>query len=233
VVSSKEFRHWLAMYLFEVSGEAPTAADLKRRIELLQAKAAQQETPVREVYVRVAHVSERIYIDLADKNWGAIEVDSDGWRVVGSSPVRFIRTPGMLPLPVPQSGGSIETLQNLFNVHDEEDVVLVIAWLLDALGNDRQHMVLVLTGGEGTAKSMLVAILRALIDPNCMPLGGLPRTPRELTAQPTQVYLQAFDNVSSLSIPMSDALCPQRDKTGTTIMTVDDDTDRIVRLAKE
>ena len=30
-----------------------------------------------------------IYIDLADRNWRAIEVDKDGWRVVDEAPVYF------------------------------------------------------------------------------------------------------------------------------------------------
>jgi hypothetical protein len=113
----------------------------------------------------------------------------------------------MLPLPLPQSGGSIETLRTLVNVRDDNDFVLVLAWLLDALRNKGQHPPLVLSGPEGAAKSTLVAILRALIDPSCTPLGGLPRTERELTTQASQRYLQAFDNVSALSIQMSDALC--------------------------
>jgi hypothetical protein len=54
---------------------------------------------------------------------------------------------------------------------------------------------------------MLLAILRALIDPSGTPLGGLPRTERELTSQASQGYLLAFDNVSALSIQMSNALC--------------------------
>ena len=48
-------------------------------------------------------------------------------------PVRFVRTPGMLPLPVPEKGGSIETLRSLVNVADEQDFVLVVAWLLAAM----------------------------------------------------------------------------------------------------
>ena len=206
-VTSQQFRHRLTLIMLEHTGEAPTGTELKRRIELFQAKAVQPETPEREVYFRTACVGDRIYIDLADSTWSVIEIATDGWRIVQIPPVRFIRTPGMSPLPMPQSGGSLETFRNLLNVRDDDNFVLVVAWLLNALAARREHPVLVLNGGEGSAKSTLVAILQALTDPSCIPLGGLPRVERQLLAQASRSYLQVFDNISTLSIPMSDALC--------------------------
>jgi hypothetical protein len=206
-VSSKAFRHWLTLKGFDHTGKVSAAAELKRQTELLQAKAVQPGSLEREVYVRAAFVDGCIYIDLADNSWSAVEIGADGRRIVQSPPVRFIRVPGMLPLPLPQSGGSIETLRTLVNVRDENDFVLVLAWLLDAFRNKGQHPPLVLSGPEGTAKSTLVAILRALIDPSGTPLGGLPRTERELATLASQAYLLTFDNVSALSIQISNALC--------------------------
>jgi hypothetical protein len=206
-VSSKAFRHLLTLKGFDHTGKVPAAAELKRQTELLQAKAVQQGSLECEVYVRAAFANDCIYIDLADNSWSVVEIKADGWRIIQSPPVRFIRVPGMLSLPMPQSGGSIETLRTLVNVRDENDFVLVISWLLNALRDNRQHPLLVLSGPEGTAKSMLLAVLRALIDPRCTPLGGLPRTERELAILASQGYLLAFDNVSALSILMSNALC--------------------------
>ena len=38
-----------------------------------------------------------------------VEITASGWRLVeGKPPVRFIRAPGVLPLPVPQPGGRID-----------------------------------------------------------------------------------------------------------------------------
>lgn len=206
-VLSAAFRYWLTLKGFDHTGKVPAAAELKRQIELLQAKAVQPGSLEREVYVRAAFADGCIYIDLADNSWSAVEIGADGRRIVQSPPVRFIRVPGMLPLPLPQSGGSIETLRTLVNVRDDNDFVLVIAWLLNAHRNKGQHPPLVLSGPEGAAKSTLVAILRALIDPNGTPLAGLPRTELELTSHASQGYLLAFDNVSALSVQMSDALC--------------------------
>jgi hypothetical protein len=40
---------------------------LKRRIELLEAKALQPESPVRRVYLRAASLPDRIYIAYSDE----------------------------------------------------------------------------------------------------------------------------------------------------------------------
>lgn len=206
-VSSETFRQRLLLRSLERHGKAPTAADLKSHIEQARAKATNLTSPERKVYVRAACANGHIYIDLADADWNAVEVGRDGWRVIQDPPVRFLRQPGMLPLPTPQAGGSIGALTALVNVRDEDDFVLLIAWVLNALRNEAQHPILVLNGAEGTAKSTLVKILRALIDPGCVPFGGLPRSERELAGLFGQRYLQGFDNVGDLSRAVSDALC--------------------------
>jgi hypothetical protein len=72
--------------------------------------------PMRAVHLRVAEQDGRVYLDLAEDHWRAVEIDADGWRVIPCPPVTFRRTPGMLPLPVPARGGSIETQASFCNI---------------------------------------------------------------------------------------------------------------------
>jgi hypothetical protein len=65
--------------------------------------------------MRIADHAGRIYLDLADEHWRAVAIGADGWRVLGGPPVRFRRSPGMLPLPIPERGGSIEILKPFLN----------------------------------------------------------------------------------------------------------------------
>ena len=72
--------------------------------------------------------------------------------MIGSPPVRFRRPAGMLPLPVPVRGGSIEALGSLLNLPDRNDFVLVVAWLLATLRSGGPHPLLAVAGEQGSAK---------------------------------------------------------------------------------
>src|SRR5215472_15791420 len=132
-------------------------------------------TPERKVYLRVAGHDRKIYLDLADDQWRAIEIDAAGWRVISEPPVRFRRAAGMLPLPMPVRGGKVESLRQFLNVKNNDDFVLAVAWLLAALRDCGPYPVLALSGEQGSAKSTFSTILRSLIDPNTAPLRALPR----------------------------------------------------------
>jgi hypothetical protein len=64
----------------------------------------------------VGGLGTRLYLDLANGTWEAVEIDATGWRVIDDPPVRFPRAAGMQPLPVPVRGGSIEALRPFLNV---------------------------------------------------------------------------------------------------------------------
>ena len=95
-----------------------------------------------------------------DESWRAVEIDANGWRVVDNPPVRFRRASGMKPLPVPEEGGSIETLRSFLNVQSDADFVLVVAWALAALRDRGPYPIMVLSGEQGSAKSTFSGVLR-------------------------------------------------------------------------
>src|SRR5262249_48886974 len=131
-IRSKRFRTWLRRCYYYATGTPPTAAMIASALDLLDARA-QFDAPERTVSIRVAEHAGHIYLDLADERWRAVEIGPDGWRVLESPPVRFRRPAGMLPLPLPERGGSIEVLRSFLNLPDRNDFVLVITWLLAAL----------------------------------------------------------------------------------------------------
>src|SRR5215831_6811008 len=107
--SSLRFRSWLRRRYYEATGGAPSPAQLRSALDTLEAEA-QFDAPRRSIHLRVAEQDGRLYLDLADEHWRAVEIGPDGWRVVASPPVRFRRAPGMLPLPAPERGGSVQAL---------------------------------------------------------------------------------------------------------------------------
>jgi hypothetical protein len=109
-VRSKAFRHWLMRVYYEICGSAPNSEALQQAIGMAEARAI-IDGPEREVFIRVAAHNGKLYLDLANAKWEAVELDVNGWRVIGSPPVRFRRAAGMRPLPTPRRGGHIEQLR--------------------------------------------------------------------------------------------------------------------------
>jgi hypothetical protein len=205
-IRSKRFRGWLRRCYYQAIGEVASAAEIRAALDLSEARA-QFDGPERAVYVRVAEHAGHIYLDLADEHWRAVDIGPDGWRVIERPPVRFRRPLGMLPLAIPQRGGSIEALNSFLNLANRDDFVLIVAWLLAALRPRGPYPLLAISGEQGSAKTVLSKQLKALIDPNAAPVRSLSREERELMIAANNGHLLAFDNLSGLPVWLSDALC--------------------------
>jgi len=205
-VRGKQLRAWLRRRYYEQTGEALGGEAIRSMLDLLEARA-QFDAPERTIHVRSAEHDGRIYLDLADKEWRAIEIGADGWRIIGSPPVRFRRAAGMLPLPVPQKGGPIDTLARFLNLPATNEFVLAVAWLLAALRPNGPYPILAVAGEQGSAKTALTKFLRALVDPNSAPTRALPREERDLMIAANNGHVLAYDNLSRLPSWLSDALC--------------------------
>ena len=123
--------------------------------------------------------------------------------------MRFRRPAGMLPLPMPQRGGSIEALRPFLNLAEHETILcLVVAWLLATLRSRRPLSAAgdIRRAGLGEDRALEDAA-RRLIDPNAAPVRTLPREERDLFIAANNGHLLAFDNLSALPAWLSDALC--------------------------
>jgi hypothetical protein len=210
-IRSKAFRRWLTRRFFESHHSAPSTVAMHEAVGVIEAKAladsSGQRVPERTVHVRVAGLAGKLYLDLGDAAWRAVEIDEAGWRVVAAPPVRFRRPASQRALPVPEADGSIDRLASFLNLRTEADLVLVVAWALAALRDRGPCPILALTGEQGSGKSTCMAMLQALIDPTALPPRGLPGEDRELIAAGRAVHVLAFDNLSAMPPWCADALC--------------------------
>ena len=205
-VKSDGFCHWLQQRFFEKTNRALHSETLRVGLQNFEARSRFQGQE-HEVFLRVGSLDEKTYIDLCNNRWQAIEVDANGWRVVDSPPVRFRRTPGMKPLPAPVRGGDINTLRKFLNVPSDEDFVLIVCWILHSLRSRGDIPPMVLNGEMGSSKSTLSTILKSLVDPSASSIRSLPKRDADLFISASNSYVLAFDNVSGLSISISDTLC--------------------------
>jgi hypothetical protein len=204
-LSSAEFRDWLLHLFYLERKKAPATASEKSAIRTLGAHA-RFEGERHEVYLRVAGMDGKIFVDVGDPEWHVIEIGPDGWRVVDHAPVRFRRAAGMTTLPLPQRGGSIDQLRRFVNL-TETNFILFVSVLADALRPDVPHPVLYLAGEEGSAKTTATNIARSLVDPSDLPEQSLPGTVREIFVNAHSARVLPFGNISVIRPQISDALC--------------------------
>jgi hypothetical protein len=205
-INSKGFRRYLSRLFYESEKRVPASQALQDALGVLGAQAM-FDGPAQDVAVRIGQLDTRIYLDLVDEAWRCAEITANGWRIIPNGPIKFIGRRGMLPLPDPVRGGSVDELRQLVNIQNNDHWQLFIAWLLAALRVGRPCPILVVNGEQGSAKTTLCKIARALIDPNASPLRRPPRDERDLMIAAANSRLVALDNLSGLPPWLSDGLC--------------------------
>jgi hypothetical protein len=204
-VMSEEMEHYLEGLYFRERGEAMPLKMLKEMLRQLRAKALYGGEE-KSVFLRVAENSGVLYIDLGDSKRQVVRITAAGWTLEDQSPVFFRRPEGMLPLPIPESGGSLDELEPFLN-QSPDQFILSKGFLLASFHPKGPYFIMVLNGEEGSAKSTATRIYRALIDPNKIPASGEPRNDRDIRVMALDNYVLAYDNIERLSPKISNAIC--------------------------
>ena len=209
-LKSAAFRNWLVdTYVFKYQ-QAPSRCVLSRVVAVLEARAqfdGSLPCRARSGRQRPATTSgTSYYLDLGDLRAGRSRFGRVVGRVVERPRVHFRRVAGMMPLPVPESGGTINLLRPYVNL-GELDFRLFVAWLTAAIRPVGPYPPLVIYGEQGSAKTTLARVARLLIDPHSTPLLSEPKGTRDLMITALNSWLLAFDNVGALPGWLSDCFC--------------------------
>jgi hypothetical protein len=151
---------------------------------------------------------EMIFHDLCDESWRSVQIGREGWKIVSDhhSFVKFLRSPDSRALPEPEGGSLIEELRGFLNLRTDDDFMLAVAFILMCFRCDEPCPPLLVSGEQGSGKSNLSRIIRALIDPNVSPIRRPPRDDEHLAAAVANNYVLPFDNVSSIPQWLSDGV---------------------------
>ena len=202
---SRPFYLFLLRIFYRDTGESPGGRAMRAVLEIFEARAL-FDGPECQVHLRVAQYDNKLYLDLCDPAWRAIQIDTDGWRVVERPAPKFRRSRGSQPLPEPQRGGSLDDLRRFLNV-DDDGWTLIRAFLVSALRPALPCPILVAKGEQGAGKSTACRVISSLIDPRTSALRGAPREVRDLVAAARNSWLVCFDNLSHLPQDLADAAC--------------------------
>lgn len=195
----------LRQMFYRLTGKALKDAALSDVAAVLSARAV-FDGPCEKIWSRIGRHGRDVLIDLCRPDGRVVHISGGGYRTLARSPVRFIRTPGMLELPQPVPGGRIDELRDLLRLPDET-YNLVLAFLINVLRPGGPYLCLLIEGEQGSGKSFLSSVLRRLIDPNQAEKLRLPENERDLMVLADALFMLVFDNSSGMSTTVSDALC--------------------------
>lgn len=205
-VDSEAFRFWLRGKADDEQGSMLTRQWVDAAVATAAARA-HNGGERRDVFMRVGQHGGRLYIDLGDASFRAVEITPEGWSVIDRAPIRFNRPGGMTPLPEPIRGGSIEELRPFFIGMNDEQFALAVGWMLCALRPAPAYPLIALTGEPGSAKTTVTQCLQMLADPNSGGVIHAPDDARSLFTMAKHRHAIVFDNLRRLTPDMSDAYC--------------------------
>lgn len=205
-LKSREYGLLLGLRFYRATGSGLPSTAKTEAVATLEGLAI-YDGPEEKVFIRIGEFEDMVVVDLCDERGRVVVVGKNGWKVVDDAPVRFRRTRGMLALPAPVPGGSIEDLRRFVNVPSDKDFILVCAFVLGCFNPGGPFMILLVNGEPGSAKSTLSRLVRALIDPNKAPLRSEPKDDRDLAIAANNAWMVGLDNMSRVSERLSNALC--------------------------
>src|SRR5262249_46604194 len=155
--------------------------------------------------MRVGGDDKVIWIDLGGRNWNAVKVTAEGWKVEEDVDIPFVRTPTMLPLPRPVRGGNVQDLRRVMNIQPG-DISLVAAWLAQAWNPIGDYPFIDACGDSETGKTFACGTLLTTIDPRTTKLRRL-RNVDDLLTGATNNWTLGFDKWSIMARAVADTLC--------------------------
>lgn len=205
-IRSKAAKMWLGKLFYDQCGKAPNSQGISDALVTLESMAY-YDGPEHEVFCRVGEHDGKIYVDIGDSTWRAIEISVDGWRIIDGAPIRFYRTKTMLPLAIPERGGRWDDLRGITNLSSDRAWILTIAWGVQAFWPHGPYSHLDLGGEQGSGKSLLARILKMLLDPSKTLARRPPKEEKDLMIAAKNERIPSFDNLSGMPEHLSDAFC--------------------------
>ena len=206
---------------------------LQKAIETLKSDAVVEGRTI-SLHLRVAwkKKNEVIYYDPTDERCSciAIERDTGTWRILPAGsltdyPIPELRNPnsklteqpvvftryGQVPQVVPEDRYPPDIMQQFIdkctNLRDPKDQLLFKAYLITLFIPDIQHVVLLLKGVKGAAKSILETMVKRIIDPSQVELLILNKRQNDFIINLSHNYYNAYDNVRKIPEWLSNIIC--------------------------
>jgi hypothetical protein len=194
--------NWLRQILWEREKKSASAESLKQAAGTLGALVMATGV-VHELHTRAAFHEGTLYYQLGKGR--VVKVDSKGWGMCASPPVRFRSVPNLKSLPDPVRGGSLKPLNAFSNLKSARDKRLIRAYATTVPLPHIARPMLETTGVMGSGKTTIERLIKRLWDPTAPETVRL--DPRDFLQKASHSYIVMLDNQNSLPEWAADTLC--------------------------
>lgn len=209
-MKSHKFKLNLTKLFFDCKNSAPGLDGLSQALKVLEMKAAFSGSE-RKLQRRISEEQDNFYYDLCDANWRVVQVNAEGCHIESNPPILFTRNKNMDQQTEPDFSVEPKNLVALVKKHfrfkKESDTILFSVYLVTCFLPQIAHVILVLFGEKGAAKSTTMRMVKRIVDPAKQDLLSMPTSKADLAISLSNSYMPCFDNLDSLSAEKSDMLC--------------------------
>jgi len=206
-VGGESHRHWLTAKFYYEYHKAPNTESLNQAINTLKA-LTRIEGKRCKLSKRVAKNKGKFFYHLADKESRVVAITSEGCKITQKAAILFEKSGGMKAQVEPDfKNGNLLLLKKHIRLRRSSDWILLLVYLVACLIADIPHPVLIIAGEKGAAKSTMLRMLKAIIDPSNRDLLVMPNAISDLALTLSKNFMACFDNMTTITSEKSDLLC--------------------------
>ncbi len=209
-MKSQKFKLYLTKMYFEHKNSAPGSDAISQALKVLEMKAIFSENE-RTLQKRIGEDDGSFYYDLCDSDWRVVKFNEEGSWIEKNPPILFTRNRNMKEQVEPdftvQPNQLINLVEKHFRFKKHSDTVLFTTYLVSCFLPQIAHVILVLFGEKGAAKSTTMRMVKQIVDPAMQDLLSMPTSKSDLAIVLSNNYMPCFDNLDTLSAEKSDMLC--------------------------
>jgi hypothetical protein len=232
-MESARFKRYLSRLYYEEESRVANAEALTNAIHVLQAKAEHEGQTI-HLSLRVAWHGGDIYYDMTNEKWECIKISKGHWHLLQSNEIpipmfmRYNQTTQVQPNQNYEKDIMDKFLQTLTNVKDDKNKLLLKVYIVSLFIPDIPHVMLILHGQMGSAKSTLQTLIKLLVDPAKPRLLTIYNDVKEFIQQLAHNHVAYYDNLKRTPLWLSDESCKAVTGVGSTKRKLYSDDDDIV-----
>jgi hypothetical protein len=205
-ILSRQFKLWLKHRAYvELNKFMPNDDSVKKVLDSLEGEAIFNGREY-VLHNRSAAINGVIWYDLTNLQWQVIKITSADWELESNTPVIFKRYSHQASQVIPLKQGNIKKILDYINIKDNQKLLFLV-YLVSLFIPSIPHVIAVLFGERGAAKTTTSKTIKKLVDPSSIDTFTFPKDINELVQKLSHHWVLPFDNITGLQDYQSDSLC--------------------------